>query len=295
MAVTYNNEFMKFLFPKKKDKVTATDKVRVSGKENSCTVHAISETGPVRDHNEDSVAYTFPKNNAQNMIAVVADGMGGHNAGEVASKMACDLLLKHCMENWDRTPPQTLLEQALLGTHSEIMASGKTETEHEGMGTTATAVIIQKNICYIGHIGDSRAYMQREGILKQLSTDHTLVNQMFQNGEISEKERDSHPMKNVLLQALGTTPTIQPQVSTQGWDLMEGDRLFLCSDGVYDVLSKKDINDLLMMKQPEFVLECLASIVTERHVSDNFTALLIDIVSGSSSIPSKTKEQNAVL
>ncbi len=286
---------MKFLFSKKKEKAPAANKARQNANVNSCVVHAISETGPVRDHNEDSIAFSYPQNDKQNLIAVIADGMGGHNAGEVASKMACDLLLNYCLENWERQPPQSLLEQALLEAHQTIVDSGNANPEQKGMGTTATAVIIQQNTCYLGHIGDSRAYLLRDGIMKQLSIDHTLVNQMFESGEISEEERDNHPMKNVLLQALGTTPTIHPQVPADGWRLNEGDRLLLCSDGVYDVLSEENIKDLLLMKQPQFVLECLGSIVTHRHVSDNFSALLIDISRNAQSIPSMTKEQNAVL
>jgi protein phosphatase len=285
---------MRFLFTKNKTKAPESAKRSRSSKENYCTVYTVSETGPVRDHNEDSIAFTFPENNKQHLIAVVADGMGGHNAGEVASKMACDLLLNYCLKNWKQQAPEKLLHKALINAHQEIVEAGNSNPEQKGMGTTATSVVIKQNVCYIGHIGDSRVYLLRNDTLMQLSTDHTLVNQMFENGEITEKERDHHPMKNVILQALGTTPTIQPQIPSNGWAVHEGDRLLLCSDGVYDVLSDDDIKDLLMMKQPEFALECLSSVATSRKVSDNFSALLIDISSEVQSIPSMTKEQNII-
>lgn len=286
---------MRFLFSKKKNKTANSIQNGHDNIVGFCSVHAISETGPVRDHNEDSIAFSFPENDNQNLIAVVADGMGGHNAGEVASKMACDLLLDYCMRNWNRHAPEILLHKAFIKAHQKILATGKSNSGQEGMGTTATSVIVQKDVCYMGHIGDSRVYRLRDGTLKQLSTDHTLVNQMFENGELTEKERDHHPMKNVLLQALGTTPTIEPQVSQDGWKINEGDRLLLCSDGVYDALSDEDIKDLLLMKQPEFVLECLSSVATSRNVSDNFSALLIDISSVAPSNPSSTKEQKILL
>jgi len=287
---------MSFLFSKKKKKKAPEPTTSShSKKKTSCEVYAISETGPVRDHNEDAIAFSFPKDDKQHLIAVVADGMGGHNAGEVASKMACDLLLDYCLKNWKQQSPEKLLHQAFLNTHQAIVEAGNSNPEQKGMGTTATLVIIQKDVCYIGHIGDSRAYLMRNGTLKQLSKDHTLVNQLHENGEITESERDHHPMKNVLLQALGTTPTIEPQVSSDGWEMREGDRLFLCSDGVYDVLNDEDIKDLLLMKQPEFVLECLQLVATSRKVSDNFSALLIDMSSEVQSIPSITKEQNIIL
>lgn len=285
---------MRFLFSKSKNKTGDTTMSEQRKEGGFCEVYAVSETGPVRDHNEDAIAFSFPENNKQNLVAVVADGMGGHNAGEVASKMACDLLLDYCLTNWKQHTPEELLENAFIEAHQMIVAAGESNTEQRGMGTTATSLIIQEGVCYIGHIGDSRAYLLRNGSLTQLSTDHTLVNQMFERGEITEKQRDHHPMKNVLLQALGTTPTIQPQISSDGWVLSEGDRLLLCSDGVYDVLSVEDINDLLLMKQPEFVLECLSVMATARKVSDNFSALMIDISSGVQAMPSVTKEQNII-
>lgn len=286
---------MNFLFSKKNNKAAKPTKSCQNGKEIFCTVYSVSETGPVREHNEDSIAFSFIENDKKNLIAVVADGMGGHNAGEVASKMACDLLLNYCMENWNQHTPEILLHNAFMNAHQEIVETGESNSEQKGMGTTATSVLIQKDVCYIGHIGDSRAYLLQNGALIQLSKDHTLVNQLYESGEITEKERDHHPMKNVLLQALGTTPTIQPQISSEGWEISNGDRLFLCSDGVYDVLSEEDIKDLLLMKQPEFVLECLRLTATSRNASDNFSAMLIDMSSVVQSIPSITKEQNIVL
>ena len=283
---------MSFLFSKRKNKTSDAVKNSRGNKANVCTVYGISETGPTRDHNEDSIAFTFPEDDKRNLLAVVADGMGGHNAGEVASKMACDLLVDYCLEHWKQHAPDKLLHKALMNAHQTIIEAGNSNPEQRGMGTTATSVIIKQDVCYIGHIGDSRAYLLRNGSLSQLSKDHTLVNQMFENGEITESERDHHSMKNVLLQALGTTEIIQPQISADGWTISEGDRLFLCSDGVYDVFSTQDIKDLLMMKQPEFVLECLHLAATSRKVSDNFSALLIDISSAIQSIPSITKEQN---
>src|SRR5690606_12805378 len=235
-----------------------------------------------------------PENDKKNLIAVVADGMGGHNAGEVASKMACQLVINYCIKNWTQQAPNTLLYKALLEANQGIAAAGNSNPEQQGMGTTASSVIIQQNVCFIGHIGDSRVYLLRNGELRQLSIDHTLVNKMFENGEISETERDNHPMKNVLLEALGTMPNIQPPIATEGLAMLEGDRLLLCSDGVYDAVSEEDIKDLLIMKRPEFVLECLSSVVTSRNVSDNFSVVLIEISTVHQSIPSMTKEQNIV-
>jgi len=285
---------MGFLFSKKKNKAADSTKNSPSSKGNFCAVYAVSETGPVRDHNEDSIAFSFPENDKHNLIAVVADGMGGHNAGEVASKMACDLLVDYCLKNWKQQSPEKLLYNAFMEAHQQIVGAGNSNSEQKGMGTTATSVIIEQNVCYIGHIGDSRAYLLRNGTLMQLSKDHTLVNQMYESGEITEKERDNHPMKNVLLQALGTTPTIEPQISSDGWAICEGDRLFICSDGIYDVLSDEDIKDLLLMKRPEFVLECLSLAATSRNASDNFSALLIAISPMVQSVPSMTKEQNLI-
>jgi protein phosphatase len=283
---------MRFLFSKNKNQSADSTMNYRNSKANFSEVYSVSETGPVRDHNEDSIAFTFPENNKQNLVAVVADGMGGHNAGEVASEMACDLLLSYCLENWKQHPPEILLQKAFLNVHEKIIEAGKSNVEQKGMGTTASMVIIQQGFCFIGHIGDSRVYLFRNGTLTQLSTDHTLVNEMFESGEITEIERDHHPMKNVLLQALGTTPTIQPHIPSNGWAIDKDDRLFLCSDGVYDALSVEDIKNLLSMQSPVFILECLTSVATSRNVSDNFSALLIEFSSVVQSNASVTKEQN---
>lgn len=283
---------MGFLFSKSKNKAVRPAKNERNINGNFCKVYAISETGPVRDHNEDSIAFSFPENNEENLIAVVADGMGGHNAGEVASKIACDVLLDFCLRNWKEHAPEKLLKNAFLEAHHSIISMGNANPEQKGMGTTATAILFKKGICYLGHIGDSRAYLLRNRSLTQLSKDHTLVNQMFENGEITETERDRHPMKNVLLQALGTTPTIQPQIVSDGWHLKEGDRLLLCSDGVYDVFSNDDIRDFLLMEQAEFALECLSTMAISRKVSDNYSSVLIEISPKAQPLPSLTKEHN---
>ncbi|WP_313113633.1 PP2C family protein-serine/threonine phosphatase [Aequorivita sediminis] len=286
---------MRFFFSNNKNKVanSTVKKSRNSG--SFCNVYAVSETGPVRDHNEDYIAYSYPENNQRNLIAIVADGMGGHNAGEVASKMACDILLEYCLKYWAKHAPLKLLQKAFYNAHKEIVETGERNTEQQGMGTTATSVIIQQNICYIGHIGDSRIYFFRNGSLTQISKDHTLVNQMFEDGDITKQERDNHPMKNVLLQALGTKTNIQPQITSKRYKVLEGDRIFLCSDGVTDVFSDDDIKDLLSMHQAEFVLECLSCTAITRNVSDNFSALLIEVSSINKRNPSKTKEQNVIL
>lgn len=284
---------MNFLFSKKK-KTPVSRKPEHNNQGNICAVLGISETGPVRDHNEDCIAFSFPENDKKNLIAVVADGMGGHNAGEVASKMACKIVLDYCLREWDNDSPEALLQNAFHQAHQEIIAAGESNSEQEGMGTTATAVIIRHNQYYLGHIGDSRAYLFRDESLSQLSTDHTLVNEMFKSGEITKVERDHHPMNNVLLQALGTLPTINPQISSSALALEEGDRLLLCSDGVYDALSEDDLTELLKMRRAEFVLECLSAVANSRRASDNFSALLIDIPSFRPSAASFTKEQNSI-
>ena len=283
---------MRFLFPKNKKNIPHTGPDYKSEKEIFCTIHSVSETGPVRAHNEDSISFTFPENDTQNLIAAVADGMGGHNAGEVASKMACEVLILYCLENWEKFQPDSLLRNAMMAAHEQIIKAGNSNPHQQGMGTTLSGIIIKENLFYIGHIGDSRIYLLRNGILNQLSTDHTLVNQMYESGEITEKERDQHPMKNVLLQALGTTPTINPQISPSGQKILKGDRFLLCSDGVYDALSVQDIEDLLLMQRPEFIMDCLSTMAISRNVSDNFSALLIDISSNPQHTPSSTKEQN---
>lgn len=259
----------------------------VSGKL-KCIVHSITETGPIRSHNEDNIAIQYVNTQKDELIAVLADGMGGHNAGEVASKMACDIIIDETMNSRNDA---AALEKALQQAHKKIWNAGNANASQKGMGTTAVAVWIKQNILRFAHIGDSRLYQYRNQNLTQITKDQTYVNDLYEKGEITLKERDSHTMRNVLLQAIGVASALAPQ-SGKLDSLQKSDRYFLCSDGIYDVFSDEHLADLLKMDDPSFMLECMRCVAYERKASDNFSAILISFTDDFSTTSPITKEQN---
>lgn len=283
---------MKFFFSKSVTAATNTSSAQAATLR--CRVHSLSETGPTRNHNEDSILTYFFNESATDLLCMVADGMGGHNAGEVASKLTCDTVLAE-VKKQQSTHQETILADALLKAHQEIIKAGKENSAYKGMGTTGTVVRIKNNQLFLGHVGDSRLYHWSPSGIEQLTQDHTLVNQMYQQGEITLQERDTHSMKNVLIQAIGTAQQIVPQQLRFANTLTKEDKFLLCSDGLYDVFSETQLQDLLSMKDPELILEAFKTIGYNRKAQDNFSAILITFTDEQLEMTPITKEQNIML
>jgi protein phosphatase len=260
-----------------------------------CKVYALSETGPTRSLNEDSIFYAYPDGHFQTFFGMVADGMGGHQAGEVASNIACTTAEQYIQKNFREVNVTTMLEGCIKAAHSAIVDAAKENSMYRGMGTTATMVFIRESNMYFAHIGDSRLYHLKKTQLKQCTSDNTLVNEMLQEGKISEEEALNHDMKHVLTQALGTVNQIEPQLSKPGIPIEAGDILFLCSDGIYDVLKVSEIEKILNMRSSELAIDCIKALCMQRKASDNFSALLIEITGDQDLRLPITKELNVML
>lgn len=258
-------------------------------------VYSFSETGPTRGSNEDNITYFFRGNTKQTLFAMVADGMGGHNAGEVASHIACQVAEELLSEEYLKTDLRSMLNGLIHSMHHAIKSAANTNEAYSGMGTTATTLLIQADHFAFGHVGDSRLYRFHHHVLEQLTTDQTLVNQMVAQGKIEAHEAHTHDMKHVLLQALGTVDIIEPEVS-QEYLLENGDYYFLCSDGVYDVLSNEELQSLLAMRQPALAMESIKALCYGRNAKDNVSALLVEVIPFiAATNNSVTREQNAML
>ncbi|RBW67509.1 Stp1/IreP family PP2C-type Ser/Thr phosphatase [Bacillus taeanensis] len=213
-----------------------------------------TDKGKVRPHNEDSGGI-FIKNN-QSVLAVVADGMGGHRAGDVASTMAVSFL----KEKWEHvnevlTPhdAEKWLEAAILGANQKILDYAKNHPECKGMGTTLAAALCTEQYIIIAHIGDSRIYLLNENAFSLKTSDHSLVNELLKSGEITEEEASNHPRKHVLLRALGTEESIYIDIQTVLWE--EDDLLLLCSDGLTNKVSDETLEE---MTRSEYSLDEMA-------------------------------------
>jgi protein phosphatase len=192
-----------------------------------------SHTGLQRRANEDS-AYASPP------LFVVADGMGGAQAGEVASQIAIEAF----EQGLDGTgSPEERLAQRIQEANRQIYEHSRTESGREGMGTTLTAALLADSELAIGHVGDSRAYMFRDGELSRLTRDHSLVDELVRRGELTEAEAAEHPQRSIITRALGPEPEVTPDTST--YPVRDGDVLLLCSDGLTSMISEDTITEVL--------------------------------------------------
>lgn len=261
----------------------------------SFKIYSVSETGPTRSANEDSITWLFPGNNKKVLFAMIADGMGGHNAGEVASNLACSVAEHFIQSGAMRHNIPGMMQALFEQMHTSILGAANENADYNGMGTTAAVIFIEQGQLVFGHVGDSRIYTCRKGQLQQLSTDHTLVNQMIREGKLKSSDTETAQMKHLLLQALGTAEKIKPEIG-EPFAVLPGDYYFLCSDGIYDVLSNDEIQALLLMQKPALAIECIRALCYERKAQDNFSALIVEIIpflhQGAGAI---TREQNIIL
>ncbi|PPQ39421.1 protein phosphatase [Rhodoblastus acidophilus] len=247
----------------------------------------LSDVGRVRDTNEDSVVYVVPEPGSpqqrKGALAIVADGMGGHAAGEVASAMAVELMRNLVYASED--PPPRALEHAMLAANRAIFEHGRTHPETEGMGTTCTAILIRDDRLYLAHVGDSRAYLLREGRLHQISDDQTLHAKLIRDGLMTEDEALQAPGGNFILQALGAREDICPSIFEQGLRLESGDRLMLCSDGLHGLVAHADLCAAVAGASPEDACRILIDAANAAGGHDNISVGVFHIAA-----PDKTAE-----
>ena len=237
-----------------------------------------TDTGNVRPQNED--AYV-----ASDQLFAVADGMGGHNAGEVASALATTLLL-------DRAVGQTLTPEwfveAITSINRTIHESAAESTERRGMGTTICALALVKpqgettepQQVALANVGDSRIYLARAGTFRQLSVDHSYVQELVTEGLITEEEARVHPRRNIVTRALG----IDDRVAVDSWliPLFSGDRFILCSDGLVDEVPTADIAALAaQQKEPQIIADALVALAKRNGGRDNITVVVVDAIGDS--------------
>lgn len=261
----------------------------------SCKVHSVSETGPTRTSNEDSIRWFYPEEDLQTLFGMVADGMGGHQAGEIASRLACDAAEEYIRTQRGYMNIPLMLDGCMQAAQIAIVNAAEENSGYTGMGTTATMIFIRDGYMHYAHIGDSRLYHFRNQRLIQCSSDNTLVNEMVSEGKITPEEATTHEMKHVLTQALGTVKEIRPELSFDGVAIEAGDIFFICSDGIYDVLQPLEIEKLLIMNCPELAVECMTALCTSRKASDNFSIILAEITNLQQVRVPVTKELNSMI
>ena len=232
------------------------------------TYGAVTHVGQVRTGNEDSLL-------ADNNVFMVADGMGGHNAGEVASLMAVD----HLREAASGIIAETDLVQALENANEVIYAESMTNHLHHGMGTTLAAmVVLENNNIVVAHVGDSRVYMWHEGALSRLSKDHSYVQELVDEGIVSIDEARTHPRRNIVTRALGIDANVEVEANT--FPVTVGAWYVLCSDGLVDEISDADIAKVLARcTSPHEAAQALVDAANAAGGRDNITVIVVSTAS----------------
>lgn len=226
-----------------------------------------TDVGRVREGNEDSYLMDEP-------LFGIADGMGGHAAGEVASSTAVEALSSGAARA-NAEDPESLVA-LIKEANRAIFEKATTDDSLHGMGTTCTLVLIDAHKIHLAHVGDSRAYLSRDGDLLRLSEDHTLVGRMVREGQLTEEEAAKHPQRSMITRSLGIDSDVR--VDLRSFDVRDGDRIMLCSDGLTSMVGEDTIKRVLQQKKsPQGAADELVDLANEAGGEDNITVVILDL------------------
>lgn len=231
--------------------------------------------GLMRENNEDNlIVEEFEKY----CLFAVADGMGGHKAGEVASSIAINVIREYFLENntKDEFMPPLFIIQSTELSNNRIRSEAELNEEYFGMGTTVTMAVLDKmsNTVYIGNVGDSRAYLLRNNNIKQITTDHTYVHELLRDGHITIEEAKTHPKKNVITRALGSEDYVHADIFEM--EFYENDVLLLCTDGLTTHVPDEKILEIINKYSTSESVEKLIKSANDNGGTDNITIIIVD-------------------
>lgn len=235
---------------------------------------AKTDVGKVRKKNEDSVFLSDEKVEILDNLYIIADGMGGHNAGEVASSSAIEYFIDYLKTNKVQLDTECTLLDGIFSLNKKIYDRSKNEIEHKGMGTTITLCTIKDNVAYFGHVGDSRAYLISKGEITQITTDHTYVNEMVLKGLMTKEQAIIDPSRNLVTRAIGIGETVMVDYIEK--EVSKGDIIVMCSDGLSGMISDEKINDIIQNSSD--IESCSTTLINEalqNGGTDNISVILI--------------------
>ncbi|MBX3273576.1 MAG: Stp1/IreP family PP2C-type Ser/Thr phosphatase [Sandaracinaceae bacterium] len=258
----------------------------------------MTDVGRVRDHNEDSFLVDKKLN-----LFIVADGMGGHAAGEVASQVASHTVREVLKGSADmlhqfeaghggigRQDVLRLLESAVQQACSAVYQQGQNDESKRGMGTTIDALLLIGSRGFIAHVGDSRVYLYRQGAVHQLTEDHSLINELLKRGRLSREQIEKLQYKNAVTRAVGVYESVE--VDTLDFDVLKGDRFLLCSDGLSGYLEEVELARLFAETPEDALAQRLIDLANERGGKDNITAVVIKVPDAESGVDRLAREVN---
>jgi len=240
---------------------------------------SLSDRGRVRLNNEDAYGQFVPETAAEieerGVVFVVADGMGGHRGGEIASRIAVRTILAFYSADADGDRSRALA-RAFHEANQTIIQEAVADSTLFGMGTTCTSVALHRGRAYFAHVGDSRAYLLRRGKIQQITQDHSIVGEMVRSGIISDEDARTHPKRNVITRSLGAQADVPPDTPST-LDLERGDTFLLCSDGLTTYLSDIDLTVVLATNPPEEACKKLVKLANEQGGRDNITVQIVTV------------------
>jgi protein phosphatase len=243
------------------------------------TASMLSDKGYLRDDNQDQASYACPQppcaEARRGILAIVADGMGGHAAGEVASRMAVHMINRKYYQSI--AEPHKALKDVFSAVNRHIYHTAQCHPEYQSMGTTCTCLILRGAEAYCAHVGDSRLYLVRGGAIYLMTEDHSVTGQMLRQGLITREQARQHADKHVLLRALGTRPQIAVSTWGQPLPVKADDRFILCTDGLSDLVHEDDIKAITLVEEPATACEKLIALAKTRGGYDNITVGVVHV------------------
>ena len=243
-----------------------------------------TDVGRVRSNNEDSVLSmemlsSFESRSASNFLCAIADGVGGNQKGEVASKLALQILaakVSTSMIGRGETELSGILKSAVEEANEAVVKYGTEHSESEGMATTIVVALIHRNTACVAHVGDSRAYLIKRGEIKQLTKDDSQVQELMDAAKLTPEQARHFPGRNIITKAVGAAADIE--VSTSSLSLAPGDRILLCSDGLWGAVTDTEIQKIVFeLPTPQFACNKLVSLANERGGKDNVSVVIVEI------------------
>jgi protein phosphatase len=246
---------------------------------------SLSDVGCQRENNEDAYSYWEPSSDKEfahkGRLLIVADGMGGHQGGQEASHLAAQVVQE--VYAGDKYPdghentPQAFLIAGIRAAHQQIRSHADQNPALQGMGTTCTAVALVGNHVYFAHIGDSRLYLVRASVISQLTHDHSYVGRLVESGVINPEDAESHPQRHILTAALGAGTEVSPDTPEQPIELQKGDKLLLCTDGLWGLISDSELQKTVSSRPTMEACRALLQMAKDRGGPDNITLQILTL------------------
>ena len=241
---------------------------------------SLTDVGRQRSNNEDSYLYWEPDSDEdflrKGRLAVVADGMGGYEGGQEASRLAVETV-RAIYDNAFGSDPQSTLTAAFQAAHQNIQRYAQDHPQFYGMGTTCTALSIVERQLHFAHVGDSRLYLIRPESISRLTRDHSYVGRLVESGIVRSEDAESHPQRHILTAALGSGRDITPHAPDHPVPLQEGDILLLCTDGLWGLVGDPDLTRVVQANPPTEACQKLVTMALDRGGPDNITVLVLRV------------------